>query len=73
MSQNDRLLNSLPLSVGIDPGVPKCYPVFRYDIDVRTRNLDSDTVPSRMVNQVKDFIAIDFFDIHGNIFIKIWS
>ena len=54
-----------------------CYPVFEYSIDdVRTfftRNPDSDTVSSSMVSQVKYFVAIDFFDIHGNIFVKIWS
>ena len=32
----------------------------------------SPTLSSSMVNQVKYF-AIDFFNIHGNIFIKIWS
>ena len=53
-----------------------CYPVFKYSIDdVKTffvRNPDSDTISSSMVNQVKFFVAIDF-DIHGNIFVKIWS
>ena len=51
--------------------------MFKYSIDdVRTFftwNPDSDTVFSGMVNQVKYFVAIDFFDIHGNILAKIWS
>ena len=71
MSRNDWLLNSLPLSVRIDPGVP----LFKYSIDDArtffTRNPDSVPVSSNMVNQVKYLIAIDFFDIHGDIFVKI--
>ena len=75
MSRNDWLLNSLPLPVRIDHGVPKCYPMFKYSIDdVRTfftRNPDFDSVSTNIVNRVKYFVAIDFFDIHGNIFVKI--
>ena len=45
--------------------------------DVRVHNIsdntDFNTVSSRMVNQVQYFITTYFFDIHGKIFIKIWS
>ena len=37
---------------------------------LNTRNPDSDTVSSSMSNQVKYFVAIDSFDIHGNILLK---
>ena len=74
MSLNYWLLNPQPLSVR-NPKI--YYPVFKCSIDdVRpffTRNPDSDTIISNMFNQVKYCVAIDFFDIHGNIFVKIWS
>ena len=69
MSQNYWLLNSLSLSLRIDPEVPK-YVIQCLNIALMMSEL---SLLGILINQVKYFVAIDFFDIHGNIFVKIWS
>ena len=77
MSRNDWLLNSRPLLVRIDPGVLKyvnqCLNIALMMAEFSLQGNLTDTVSSNMVTQVKYFVTIDFFDIYGNIFIKIWS